>query len=97
MLDSDRLRQLDREEEDLSKKIDEAKKELNQLENNILFFAHVDKKNPIVREAQKGIDRQKEFVDLLISKLKMMRKMQREAAAPPPETSAENTPESTEE
>lgn len=97
MLDSDRLRQLDREEEDLTKKIDEAKKELNQLENNILFFAHVDKKNPIVREAQKGIDRQKEFVDLLISKLKMMRKMQREAAAPPPEAPTENTPESTEE
>jgi hypothetical protein len=97
MLDSDRLRQLDREEEELSKKIEEAKKELNQLENNILFFAHVDKKNPIVRDAQKNIDRQKEFVELLISKLKMMRKMQREAAAPPPEVQTQNTTESTEE
>lgn len=98
MLDADLQRQLDREEEDLRKKIDEAKKELNQLENNILFFAHVNDKNPILRDAKKNIERQKEFVDLLVSKLKMMRKMQKEAAAPvSAQTPRDLTPESSEE
>ena len=90
MLDKEHSRQLDREEEELRKKIDEAKKELGQFENNILFFAHADEKNPIVREARKNIERQREYVDLLVSKLKMMRKLQKQASEP--ETKPQDIP-----
>lgn len=72
-LKTDDSRQLGREEEFLSKKIDEAKKDLQQLENNILFFAHVDENNPIVRDVRKKIDKQREVIEELKDKIKMVR------------------------
>jgi hypothetical protein len=74
-INQDNSRELNREEDGLRKKLDEAKKELQQLENNILFFAHVDEKNPIVRDVRKKIENQKEEVALLVEKIKMIRKM----------------------
>ena len=73
-------RQLDREEDQLKRKLDEAKKDLVQLENNIQFFAHVDEKNPILKEAKRNIDRQKEQIDLLKKKIKMLREISNEGA-----------------
>jgi len=72
-------RQLNREEDILQRKIDEAVKDLQQQENNIGFFAHVDEKNPILREAKKKIEKQQEEIQLLKDKLKMLRKLNRES------------------
>ncbi len=90
LIDSENRRELDKQEDQLLRKIDEAKKELIQLENNIQFFAHVDEKNPIVREARKNIDRQKEQIELLIAKRKQLKKMR---TAPPPPVVEEKTEE----
>ncbi len=102
LIDSENRRELDKQEDQLLRKIDEAKKELIQLENNIQFFAHVDEKNPIVREARKNIDRQKEQIELLIAKRKQLKKMR--TAPPPPvveekteETNSEKQPDTPEE
>ncbi len=73
--DNDNSRQLIKEKELLQRKIDESVKELHQLENNIMFFANADEKNPIVKEANKNIERHKEQIALLKSKMKMLRKL----------------------
>ena len=78
LIEGENDRQLDREQEILQRKVDEAIKDLNQLENNILFFAHADQNNPIVKEARRQIDNQKEQIELLKSKVKMIRKMSNE-------------------
>lgn len=71
-------RAIDKESDQLRRKIDEAVRELNQLENNMGFFAHSDPNNPLVREAQKNIDRQKEQIELLKEKLQLLNKIDEE-------------------
>lgn len=68
-------RQLDREADQIQRQIDDAKKELNQLENNIQFFAHADENSPIVKNAMKSITRQKEQIELLEEKKRLLRKI----------------------
>jgi hypothetical protein len=46
LIDADNSRELNREKDLLVRKLDEATKELRQLENNIQFFAHVMRKTP---------------------------------------------------
>lgn len=89
-------REMYKEEAHLRRKIDEAKKELNQLENNMGFFAHSSPDNPLVKEAQRNIDRQKEQIELLKDKLKLLRKIEEgetkaEAEATPEQTDAPET------
>lgn len=93
LVSSENDRQLDREEDLIRRKLDEAKKELVQLENNIQFFAHVDENNPIVKEANRNIDRQKEQIELLKNKLKMLRKIAKEGIT----EQKKETPKTTEE
>ncbi len=71
-------RAMDKEADFLRRKIDEATKELRQLENNMGFFAHSDPNNPLVKEANKNIDRQKEQIELLKDKLKLLRRIDQE-------------------
>ncbi|GGH72518.1 hypothetical protein GCM10011318_16540 [Phaeocystidibacter marisrubri] len=71
-------RSMDKEYHQLRRKIDEAEKELRQLENNMGFFANSDPKNPLVREAQKNIDRHKEQIELLKDKLRLLNKIDEE-------------------
>lgn len=73
-------RGMDKERDMLRRKIDDARKELNQLENNMGFFAHSDPKNPLVREAQKNIDRHKEQIELLKEKLSLLKKVDEESS-----------------
>lgn len=59
----------------ITKKIDEVKQEINQLENNLGFFQHVDQNNPMVREVHKNIQRQKDELELWKAKLKKLNEM----------------------
>lgn len=68
-LDSNDKFKLDKEFDLVRRKIDEAKKEMMQLQNNISFFAHVDDSNPMVKEVNKNISRLEEQVESLKAKL----------------------------
>lgn len=56
----DDTRLLDNEQNFIKKRIDEAKSDINQLENNLQFFSKVDEKNPLVRDVMKNIAKQKD-------------------------------------
>ncbi len=64
--------EVQRESDFLRRKLDEAKKELMQLENNMSFFSSSNPNSPIVKEAQKNIDAQKSNVASLQAQLKML-------------------------
>lgn len=68
-LESNDKFKLDKEFDLVRRKIDEAKKEMMQLQNNISFFAHVDDSNPMVKEVNKNISRLEEQVESLKAKL----------------------------
>jgi len=75
---SDDTRKLDNEKIFLMRKIEEVQSEIFQLENNIQFFAHAKKDNPMVAEVRRNIERHKEELDTLKQKLKQLRNMQQE-------------------
>lgn len=59
----------------INKKIDEVKQEINQLENNLGFFQHVDDNNPMVKEVHKNIQRHKDELELWKAKLKKLKEV----------------------
>ncbi len=69
MVNQDDERKLRNEHFFISKKIDETKDEIRQLENNISFFHHVDENNPLVKEVHKNITKQKEQLEVWQAKL----------------------------
>ena len=66
-------RKLQNEQFFISKKIDESKNEIRQLENNLGFFQHVDSKNPLVKEVHNNISKQKEQLEVWKEKLSKIR------------------------
>lgn len=68
-------KKLDNELFFIRKKVDEAKHEINQLENNLLFFSHVDDDNPVVQEVHKNIEKHKEALKVWKEKLKKIKAM----------------------
>ena len=66
-------RKLQHEQVYISKKIDESKNEIRQLENNLGFFKHVDKKNPMVQDVYAKIANHKEQLDLWNAKMSKIR------------------------
>jgi hypothetical protein len=68
-------KKLDNELFFIKKRVDEAKQEINQLENNLLFFSHVDENNPVVKEVHENIDRHKEQLKVWKEKLKKIKSM----------------------
>jgi capsule polysaccharide export protein KpsE/RkpR len=99
-LESNDKFKLDKEFDLLRRKIDEAKKEMMQLQNNLGFFAHVDEKNPMVKEVNKNIKRLEEQVESLKSKLSHGRQFVKNFNAPkeePKEAQAENNEDNSEE
>jgi len=78
MISQDNDRQLQSEKFFISKKINEIKDEIRQLENNLGFFQHTDIKNPLVQEVHKNIDRHKEQLDVWKAKMKKLKTMERE-------------------
>ncbi|WP_034259503.1 DUF349 domain-containing protein [Aequorivita capsosiphonis] len=59
----------------ISKKIDETRDEIRQLENNLGFFRHVDDDNPMVVEVNKNIDRHKEQLEVWKAKLSKIKEV----------------------
>jgi hypothetical protein len=66
-------KKLDNELFFIKKKVDELKHEINQFENNLLFFAHVDDDNPVVKEVHKNIAKHKDELKLWKAKLKKIK------------------------
>lgn len=69
MVSQEDERKLQNEHFFLSKKVDEVKAEINQLENNLGFFQHVPDDNPMVAEVHKNIARHKEQLEVWKKKL----------------------------
>ena len=66
------VKQLYRERDQVNRQIDEARKEVNQLETNLSFFTSSNPKNPFIKEAEKNIERHREQIMMLEEKLKML-------------------------
>ncbi len=64
--------EVQRERDFLRRKLDEAKKELMQLETNMSFFSSSNPNSPIVKEAQKNIEAQQSTVSSIQGQLKML-------------------------
>ncbi|WP_335965923.1 DUF349 domain-containing protein [Galbibacter sp. PAP.153] len=58
----------------IRRRIDEAKSEIRQLENNLQFF-NADDNNPIVMEVKKNIEKHKDDLNLWKAKLKKLKNM----------------------
>ncbi|HEX9979252.1 MAG TPA: DUF349 domain-containing protein [Flavobacterium sp.] len=71
-------RKIESEKIFLMRKIDEVQGEIFQLENNIQFFANSKKENPMVTEVRKNIEKHKEQLATLKSKLKQIRSLKTE-------------------
>jgi len=57
----------------VKRKVDEIKAEINQLENNLGFFANAKPDNPLVKEVHKNIELQKKNADTWIQKLQQVK------------------------
>ena len=71
-------RKLKNEEFFLGKKVGEAKDEIRQLENNLLFFKHVSDDNPLVKDVNKKINKHKEELEVWIAKLTKIRALRKQ-------------------
>lgn len=63
------LRKLDGEQIYIRKKIDESSREIQQLENNMSFFANAKADNPLLKNVIKNIETNKSNLEILKSKL----------------------------
>ncbi|WGF91433.1 DUF349 domain-containing protein [Aequorivita marisscotiae] len=68
-------RKLQNEHFFISKKIDETRDEIRQLENNLGFFHHVDESNPLVKEVHNNIARHKEQLEVWKAKLSKIKEV----------------------
>ena len=75
MISQEDDRKLQNEQFFISKKIDESKNEIRQLENNLGFFQHVDSNNPLVKDVHKNIARHKEQLEVWKAKLKKIKSL----------------------
>jgi len=80
LVEADDTRKLNSERIFLSRKIDEIKSDIRQLENNIMFITGAKDNNPLVIEVNKNIERQKQelqtWKDKLIQLNQAIRKSQ---------------------
>ncbi|RAV29997.1 DUF349 domain-containing protein [Sinomicrobium soli] len=74
LANSDKDGLIDNEKIFIRRKIDEVKNEIRQLENNLQFI-NADDDNPIVKEVNRNIDKQKESLALWKAKLQQLRKI----------------------
>ena len=71
----DDTRLLDNEHNFIRKKIDELRAEINQLENNLLFFSNVNEDNPLVKDVLNNIENHKENLSVWEEKFKKIKDM----------------------
>ena len=69
-------RALENEYTFIRQKISEINGEINQLENNLLFFKHADEKNPLVKSVLDNIKKHKESLVIWKAKLKKIKVME---------------------
>ncbi|WP_100616115.1 DUF349 domain-containing protein [Confluentibacter citreus] len=72
---SDNNKNLDNERSFISKKIDDIKGQINQLENNLQFFTNVDEDNPVVKEVLNNIENHKDELKLWKKKLSKIKEL----------------------
>lgn len=75
LADANDQRALEKERFFIQKKVQEIKSEINQLENNLGFFQHVDDDNPMVKEVHKNIAKHKEELELWQAKYRKIKAM----------------------
>ena len=75
---SDGHRKLESEKIFIIRKIEEVQSEIFQLENNIQFFTHAKKDNPLVKEVFKNIEKHKDELKTWKDKLKQLRNLKQE-------------------
>ena len=75
---SDDSRKLEGEKIFIIRKIEEVQSEIFQLENNIQFFTHAKKDNPLVKEVFKNIEKHKDELQTWKDKLKQLRNLSQE-------------------
>ena len=75
---SDDSRKLEGEKIFIIRKIEEVQSEIFQLENNIQFFTHAKKDNPLVKEVFKNIEKHKDELKTWKDKLKQLRNLSTE-------------------
>ena len=75
---SDDNRKLEGEKIFIIRKIEEVQSEIFQLENNIQFFTHAKKDNPLVKEVFKNIEKHKDELQTWKDKLKQLRNLSQE-------------------
>jgi hypothetical protein len=75
---ADDSRKLEGEKIFIMRKIDELQSEIFQLENNIQFFTHAKKDNPMVKEVFKNIEKHKDELKTWRDKLKQLRNISHE-------------------
>ena len=73
--DEDSNQALNKEHYFITKKIDEIKAEINQLENNSGFFQHVADDNPLVRDVHKNIADHKKNLEIWKAKLAKLKSL----------------------
>ena len=69
-------RALENEYSFIRQKIKEINGEINQLENNLLFFKHADEKNPLVKSVHDNIKKHAEGLTIWKAKLKKIKVME---------------------
>ena len=72
---SDDHRKLEGEKIFIIRKIEEVQSEILQLENNIQFFTHAKKDNPLVKEVFKNIEKHKDELHTWKEKLSQLRNL----------------------
>ncbi|EDM44785.1 hypothetical protein SCB49_14475 [unidentified eubacterium SCB49] len=87
ILAQDDSRAIRNEEFFLTKKVEETRNEMLQLQNNLEFFKHVADDNPLVKDVHKNIAKHKEEHKIWKTKLTKLRNM----CKPKPEPVVENT------
>lgn len=78
------LRPLHKERDNVIRQVEDTRRELHQLETNLSFFSSSNPKNPLIREVENNINKQREQLEMLEEKEKMLnikiRQMQKEQA-----------------
>ena len=71
-------RGIERERQQIRRQLDEAHKEVQQLENNIQFFRSGKGTNPLIKQVEEKIMREKEKVESLRAQLRSLNKATQE-------------------
>jgi|688.fasta_scaffold02567_20 hypothetical protein len=92
---NDADRKMKNEKTFLTRKIEEVKQEISQLENNMMFFSKSNQESPLVKEVHKNLEKKKSEILEFEDKLKQLNQMANKKEAPAVEENIlnESTPQ----